>query len=193
MGQYHNIVSMNGNEFLQPYKLGCGLKAWEQTAGGIPAALTLLLAANPGNMPADIGHHPMAGHWAGHRLLVVGDYAEKSDIKRFQGPPLDHIYGLCHDEPKLEDFQDIVSWKVPGESSSFWSESYWHMALAQRTPAMFKTAKSQYDNASAVSCVRPHATAKMNYSVTSPAHSAARSNMRCPSGIEGNSMRMKFP
>lgn len=102
MGQYHYPVSMDAKEYLDPHYLGAGLKEWEQMAGSFPSALAFLLAHNPGNMPADVGHHPMAGRWAGHRILAVGDYAENTDIKRFQGPPLKRLYGLCHEAPTLD-------------------------------------------------------------------------------------------
>lgn len=102
MGQYHYVISMDANEYLDPHYLGAGLKEWEQVGGCYPSALAFLLAHRPGNMPADVGHHPMAGRWAGHRMLTVGDYAERGDIKKFQGPPLDRIYGLCHKAPELD-------------------------------------------------------------------------------------------
>ena len=105
MGQYHKVVNMTAHAYLDNYELGCGAKAWEQTGGGIPAALAALLADKPGNMPADLGQHPMVGQWAGHRLLVVGDYAENRDIRKFEGPAsLSRIYGLCRKEPQLGDF-----------------------------------------------------------------------------------------
>ena len=32
VGQYHLVVNLSRKEFLDPHKLGCGLKAWEQIA-----------------------------------------------------------------------------------------------------------------------------------------------------------------
>jgi hypothetical protein len=145
MGQYHFTVNMDRTEYLNPHNIGCGLKAWEQTGGGVPAALALLLSADPGNEPADLGHHPMTGRWAGERLLVVGDYAENGDIPRFKGPPLKRIYGLCHEAPKLEDFKDVVSWRVPGSNSS-WGENYRYLA-PRNAKRHVLTAKAQYEAA----------------------------------------------
>jgi len=102
MGQYHKPVNITAREYLLPHQIGCGLKACESIGGGIPAALAALLSYRPGNMPGDLGHHPMIGRWAGHRLLVVGDYAENSDIRGFDGPPLSKLYRLCEDAPDEE-------------------------------------------------------------------------------------------
>jgi hypothetical protein len=89
MGQYHILINRDATEHVFPHSLGNGLKAWEQTAGGIPAALVFLLAARPGNAPGDVGQHPLAGRWAGQHILAAGDYAEDSDIPGFgRNPPL---------------------------------------------------------------------------------------------------------
>jgi hypothetical protein len=100
MGQYHILINRDAGEHVFPHTLGNGLKAWEQTAGAIPAALVFLLAARPGNAPGDVGHHPLAGRWAGQRILAAGDYAEDGDIPGFgRNPPLSCIYHLCTDPP----------------------------------------------------------------------------------------------
>jgi hypothetical protein len=100
MGQYHILINRDAGEHVFPHTLGNGLKAWEQTAGAIPAALVFLLAARPGNAPGDVGHHPLAGRWAGQRILAASDYAEDSDVPGFgRNPPLSCIYHLCTDQP----------------------------------------------------------------------------------------------
>lgn len=141
MGQYHLLVNMNTREHLSPYEIGCGLKAWEQAGGGVPAALTFLLAGDAGNMPADLGHHPMVGRWAGHRLLVVGDYAERGDLRKFDGPPLNRIYSLCGAPPTLEDFEDREYWQVPGETTEYGISYYARPWNAKRR---VETANKQY-------------------------------------------------
>lgn len=118
MGQYHYTLSMDANEYLDPHYLGAGLKEWEQMGGCYPSALAFLLAHNPGNMPADVGHHPMAGRWSGHRILAVGDYATRTDIKKFQGPPLDKLYGLCNDPPVMDTDPPRVYYKQGSSQSS---------------------------------------------------------------------------
>ena len=49
MGQYWYPVNLDKKEFVDPHKLGCGLKLWEQLANhpGVGAALIILLAAMP--------------------------------------------------------------------------------------------------------------------------------------------------
>lgn len=97
MGQYHYPVNFTARQSLMPHRFGAGLKAWEQLAGAIPGALAALLAHNPGNGPADLGHHPKIGAWAGHRLAMIGDYAEDGDIPGYEGTPLSEVYGLCRE------------------------------------------------------------------------------------------------
>jgi len=132
MGQYHKLVNLTAKQYLNPHNVGAMYKAWEQLSGGVPAALTALLAYNPGNAPADLGNHPLTGQWAGHHIMMVGDYAEKGDVKRFRGmPPVEKLYGLCNDEPKLEDFKD-TQWTV------------WSSGVRQE---MFRTASQNYKEA----------------------------------------------
>lgn len=48
MGQYWIPVNLDKREFINPHRLGCGLKLWEQLAGtGIGQALIILTAAMP--------------------------------------------------------------------------------------------------------------------------------------------------
>ena len=49
MGQYWKCVSLDKHEYIDPHKLGCGLKLWEQLANhpGTGAALIILCAAMP--------------------------------------------------------------------------------------------------------------------------------------------------
>lgn len=108
MGQYHIVVNLDKKEFLDPHKLGDGLKLLEQmnSRGGVMAALWALLACSNGRGGGDIpdgveyelrGDPPQAaevvpdpeyrrlaeeyiGRWAGDRIAVVGDYAEDGDL-----------------------------------------------------------------------------------------------------------------
>lgn len=104
MGQYHNVVSLNARQHINPHALGAGLKAWEQVAAnGVSSALIHLIAVNPGNGAADLAMFQNAGKWAGHRICAVGDYAEDDDGADWPVPydgtlPLSMIYGACHDE-----------------------------------------------------------------------------------------------
>lgn len=104
MGQYHYIVNLDKKEFINPHKLGVGLKAWEQIANtpGTPQALFVLLICSNGRGGGDLGKtlgfdEPIIGRWAGDRIAVVGDYAEDYDIKAPLHDPVSAIYDLCAD------------------------------------------------------------------------------------------------
>jgi len=93
MGQYWLPVNLDKKEFIDPHKLGVGLKLWEQVVNypGTAAALVILVAAMPetrGGGDLDLegegDYYDVArriiGRWAGDRIALVGDYAEDSDL-----------------------------------------------------------------------------------------------------------------
>lgn len=69
MGQYFVIVNLDKKEFLDPRKIGGGLKLWEMThnTDGALTALGYLLAQN--------GDCTDVGRWAGDRIVIAGDYS----------------------------------------------------------------------------------------------------------------------
>lgn len=110
MGQYWIPVNLDRREFIDPHKLGTGLKLWAQLANspGTGAALLILTAAMPerrGGGDFDLTenwHGPerkdmtregpkvpeyeqvaarTIGRWAGDRIALIGDYAEPGDIR----------------------------------------------------------------------------------------------------------------
>jgi hypothetical protein len=98
MGQYWIPVNLTKKQFIDPHKLGSGLKLWEQLANeGVGRALVILLAAMPEQRGGgDLEPDPVIGSWAGSRIAIVGDYAEDSDLRRQKGDPLaSKIYFLC--------------------------------------------------------------------------------------------------
>lgn len=128
MGQYHVIVAPDARQFLKPHKLGTGLKAWEQLANPLLASgLVAMLAADPGEAPADLPGFAGRGSWAGQRILAIGDYAEDRDIPGWDGPPLSQLYGLCDaaEEPKADDFSSYLPSeraRMLVEARSRWTE-----------------------------------------------------------------------
>lgn len=122
MGQYHYTVNLTKREYLDPHKLGDGLKLVEQcghSPGGINDALHLLLAASNGRGGGDFEPCEWVGRWAGDRIAVVGDYGEDKDLS-----PEDEastIYSRCreHDPSNGEDkfagrrFVDITDKIIP--------------------------------------------------------------------------------
>lgn len=110
MGQYWLAVNLDKKEFVDPHKLGSGLKLWEQLANspGVGAALIILTAAMPERRGGgDLDNTSIAGknaigRWAGNRIAIVGDYAEPNDI---DGIDASIIYDLCRN-PDEEDLPD---------------------------------------------------------------------------------------
>jgi hypothetical protein len=119
MGQYWKVVNLDRKEFVDPHKLGCGLKLWEQIANhpGTGTALLILTAAMPeirGGGDLDLNEKPVSyhalaqrtiGRWAGDRIAVVGDYAEREDLPSEYDADL--IYDLCTTE---KDQAEQVAW-----------------------------------------------------------------------------------
>lgn len=109
MGQYWIPVNLTKKEYINPHKLGCGMKLWEQTASGLGTgnALIILCAAMPeARGGGDLEEDPIIGRWAGDQIALVGDYAEDSDLpKKFKASS---IYGNCCDEGSYTDVTDAV-------------------------------------------------------------------------------------
>lgn len=85
MGQYHYLINHSKKQYIHPHKIGNGLKLREQVGWeySTSTALFMLLAASNGRGGGDFqGDSPLIGSWAGDRVSVLGDYAEKDDLKR---------------------------------------------------------------------------------------------------------------
>jgi hypothetical protein len=80
MGQYYYVVNLDKKEYIHPHKMGDGLKLLEFacSTGGTMTALAILLAEGNGKGGGDLrGDHPVIGSWAGDRIVIAGDYADK--------------------------------------------------------------------------------------------------------------------
>ena len=157
MGQYWMVVNLSKKEFVLPHRVGAGLKLWEQLANhpGTGAALIILCAAmpeprgggdfdlevnwhgperidmsGPGKMPEtypDIAKRTI-GRWAGDRIALVGDYAEKKDL-----PPRFHaetIYERCCEQYEgtdeaFTDVSDDVAAVIEHELTGHYTGSGW--------------------------------------------------------------------
>ena len=123
MGQYHRLVNMDRQEFLDCHALGDGLKLAEQVSsgpGGVASALLVLLAASNGrgggDLPDDMAteENRVVGRWAGQRIAMVGDYAEDDDFPTREGDAKPSaIYELCAtpdpgEEPPAGAFTNIT-------------------------------------------------------------------------------------
>lgn len=115
MGQYWIPVNLDKKEFINPHKLGTGLKLWEQLANhpGTGAALIVLCAAEREergggdlNLIDNKGEAvTIVGRWAGDRIAFVGDYAEDSDLPaQFNAR---QIWTKCMGESRDDNWKDI--------------------------------------------------------------------------------------
>ena len=81
MGQYYYIVNLDKKEFLNPHKMGAGLKLLEIACSNLPRVLPLLLhqSTSRGGGDGDIDNPIISkfrGRWARDRIMFVGDYDE---------------------------------------------------------------------------------------------------------------------
>ena len=120
MGQYWIPVNLDKREFIDPHRLGTGMKLWEQLANhpGTGAALVVLLATERerrggGDLDIEENWHGLdmpedypeiarrtIGRWAGDRIAIIGDYAERDDLEGFEA---DFIYDLCCSPEEKEE------------------------------------------------------------------------------------------
>ena len=115
MGQYWIPVNLDKREFVHPHRLGAGLKLWEQLASGVGTgtALIALCAAMPeARGCGDLGKthiegEKVVGRWAGDRIALVGDYAERGDLP--EGDNADLIYSLCTTQSEVEEYADWLA------------------------------------------------------------------------------------
>ena len=88
MGQYHKLINLDKKEFVDPHKLGLGLKQAEQSfvTGSIGDAVYILLALDNGKGGGDLGSpwhddNGYFGRWVGDEIAVIGDYNMESKYK----------------------------------------------------------------------------------------------------------------
>jgi hypothetical protein len=95
MGQYWKPVNLTKREFIDPHKLGAGLKLREQLVNsGVGQALVILTAAMPVQRGGgDFEPSPIIGNWSGDRIAIVGDYAKRDDLPEEDNA--DEIFSLC--------------------------------------------------------------------------------------------------
>jgi len=139
MGQYHKIVNLDRKEYLNPHKLGCGLKQWEQLANhpGTGAALLVLLAsASTGAGGGDFAGGNVVGRWRGDRIAMIGDYDDDVTYdtgqiaavrsERMTGAA---IYSACDPEPEngesWTDVSDDVARVIEAELAGRYTVEPW--------------------------------------------------------------------
>ena len=96
MGQYYLIINLDKKQFIHPHKFGDGLKLLEFGASGegTMTGLAILLADGNNRGGGDLrSDNEIIGSWAGDRIVVAGDYADKG---RFVGGEV-NLNDYAHD------------------------------------------------------------------------------------------------
>lgn len=99
MGQYYMIVNLDKKQYLNPHKFGDGLKLLEfgSSGNGTMCGLAVLLANSNGRGGGDLrSEKEVIGSWAGDRIVIAGDYAEKGDAGEGEGE--DNLFTLTDQE-----------------------------------------------------------------------------------------------
>lgn len=85
MGQYHAIYNLDKQEVVFPHDIGLGAKQREHTGhtASLSDMMYILTTCSPmrggGDFVAEV-MRDFIGRWAGDRVVVIGDYAEQSDL-----------------------------------------------------------------------------------------------------------------
>lgn len=84
MGQYHRLVNLDKQEWVDPHGLGLGSKQYEHTGafdGSLADAIYLLVMSSPARGGGDWPETDASGRWAGDRVVVLGDYTQDNEVK----------------------------------------------------------------------------------------------------------------
>lgn len=113
MGQYHYVVNLTKKEYLHPHKFADGLKLREFGASGEGTmfALAILLSNSRNRGGGDLQSKDTEyySRWAGDRIVVAGDYAEKGDAGETSKKTL---YEKCQ-EGTYTDISESVKALIP--------------------------------------------------------------------------------
>ena len=113
MGQYWKPVNLTKREFINPHKLGTGIKLLELASSpDLAAALVILLAAMPVRRGGgDFQSNPFIGRWAGDKVVFVGDYSVDEDMPN-SPIPFGQVYQLTYGNDseggKQKAFTDVT-------------------------------------------------------------------------------------
>jgi len=117
MGQYYRVVNLDKREFLETWDFGDGAKLLEFgcSGSGIMCALAILLADGNGRGGGDLdlpeeateNQKSIVGSWAGDRIVVSGDYADKGRFFQTIGEP-HNLFSLCEEGVFLNISEKIL-------------------------------------------------------------------------------------
>lgn len=100
MGQYHRLVNIDKQEWVDPHGLGLGSKQYEHTGcdASLADAMYVLVMTSPAEGGGDFPMTEISGRWVGDRVLIVGDYTKPDAVPGFIGA--DAIYDLANAQYK---------------------------------------------------------------------------------------------
>lgn len=85
MGQYHRLVNLDKQEWVDAHELGLGVKQYEHTGfeGSLSDAMYLLVMSSPASGGGDFPMTDVSGRWCGDRVVILGDYTQADAIPGF--------------------------------------------------------------------------------------------------------------
>jgi hypothetical protein len=134
MGQYHRLVNLDKQEWVDPHGLGLGSKQYEQTGcdASLADAMYVLTMTSPGEGGGDFPFTDVSGRWVGDRVLIVGDYTKADAVPGFVGA--DAIYSLAEAQyqnitPQVrEAFEKIFN--IVYTTETIGTHTFWKRAIA---------------------------------------------------------------
>ena len=85
MGQYYKVVNITKKQYITPWTFGDGSKLMEfgNNGMGTMTGLAILLSSGNGLGGGDLNSDdPIIGSWAGDKIVIAGDYADKGLFTR---------------------------------------------------------------------------------------------------------------
>lgn len=134
MGQYHKLVNLDKQEFVDPHGLGLGSKQYEHTGfdGSLADAMYVLTMTSPAEGGGDFPMTEMSGRWVGDRVLIVGDYTKPNAIPGYENS--ETLYALARDKftditPQMRDaFEQIFN--LVFTTNTIGTHKFWTRAIA---------------------------------------------------------------
>ena len=134
MGQYHRLVNIDKQEWVDPHGLGLGSKQYEQTGcdASLADAMYVLTMTSANEGGGDFPNTMVSGRWVGDRVLIVGDYTRADAIPGFAGA--DAIYDLAQAQyqditPQVRDaFEKIFN--IVYTTETIGTHTFWKRAIA---------------------------------------------------------------
>jgi hypothetical protein len=133
VGQYHRLVNIDKQEWVDPHGLGLGSKQYEQTGcdASLADAMYVLVMTSPDSGGGDFPMTDISGRWVGDRVLIVGDYTDKDAVPGFVGA--DAIYQLAEAQYKdiTPDVRKALSkvFRIEYSTTTMGNHTFWNRVL----------------------------------------------------------------